>query len=138
MMLTSVDIWVNTVVMGFATCIDIRTRRIPNWLSLPFLLSGLLLRAITGGGRELLVGLEGLGLAVALFGWIWALRGMGLGDIKLAAGAGAWIGPAQFFIAFVITGIAGGVMAIFYALRRGSVATSLDSAGDLLAHLGKG
>jgi prepilin peptidase CpaA len=135
---TSIDIWVNTVVLVSATCIDVRTRRIPNWLSIPFALSGILFRLGTSGGRGLLVGMEGIGLALLLFGWAWVLKGMGMGDVKLAAGVGAWIGPGQFVIAFVMTGIAGGLIAVFYALHRGSLAKSLANTGDLLSHLGKG
>src|SRR4051812_12188637 len=108
----SVDFWVNTVVLVIAACIDVRTRRIPNWLSLPFALAGMVLRFVTAGGSGLLIGLEGAGLALLLFGWIWALKGMGMGDLKLAAGVGAWIGPGQFVMAFVMTGIAGGTMAV--------------------------
>jgi prepilin peptidase CpaA len=131
-----VDFWVNAVVLVLAACIDVRTRRIPNWLSLPFAVSGILFRFVTAGASGLLSGLEGAALALLLFGWIWALKGMGMGDLKLVAGVGAWVGPGQFFMAFVMTGIAGGIMAICYALRRGSLAKSLDNMGDLLIHLG--
>jgi prepilin peptidase CpaA len=58
---------------------------------------------------------------------------MGMGDLKLAAGVGAWIGPGQLFLAFVVTGIVGGVFAVVYALRRGSLGRCLDGTSDLLA-----
>ena len=45
---------------------------------------------ITAGASGLLVSLEGTALALLLFGWVWALKGMGMGDLKLAAGVGAW------------------------------------------------
>ena len=35
-----------------------------------------------------------------------------MGDLKLAAGVGAWIGPGQFVFAFLVTGMAGGIMAV--------------------------
>jgi prepilin peptidase CpaA len=59
---------------------------------------------------------------------------MGLGDLKLAAGVGAWIGPAQFVTASVFTALAGAVFAVGWALWHGSLGASLDSAGDLLTH----
>ena len=34
-------------------------------------------------------------LGAALFFLIFALRGMGAGDVKLLAAVGAWLGPAQ-------------------------------------------
>jgi prepilin peptidase CpaA len=135
-MLNPIILWVNTVVLLTAACIDVRTRRIPNWLSLPFALAGMVFGTLTAGASGLLVSLEGTALALLLFGWVWVLRGMGMGDLKLAAGVGAWIGPSQFVMAFVMTGIVGGIMAVCYAVRRGSLARSLDNVGDLLAHLG--
>jgi len=43
---------------------------------------------------------------------------MGMGDLKLAAAVGAWIGPEQFLLAFIVTGVAGGLMAVTYT-RKG-------------------
>ena len=48
-----------------------------------------------------------------------ALGGMGMGDVKLCAAIGAWVGPSQLMIALVITGLAGGVMAVCWAASRG-------------------
>jgi prepilin peptidase CpaA len=60
-----------------------------------------------------------------------------MGDLKLAVAVGAWIGPGQLFIAFIVTGIVGGVFAICYALWRGSLGRCLDNTADLLAHFGR-
>jgi len=62
---------------------------------------------------------------------------MGMGDLKLAAAVGAWIGPGQIFMAFIFAGILGGIFAVLYALWHRSLATCLDSTGDLLAHLAR-
>jgi prepilin peptidase CpaA len=63
---------------------------------------------------------------------------MGLGDLKLAAGVGAWIGPSQFFLAFIVAGMVGGVMAVLYAIWHKSLGSSLDDTGEVLACLAKG
>ena len=60
-----------------------------------------------------------------------------MGDLKLAAGAGAWIGASQFFMAFIVTGIVGGLFAVIYALRRRSLGGCLDNTSVLFAHLAK-
>jgi prepilin peptidase CpaA len=124
--------WANVIVLVIASVIDLRTRRIPNWLVAPFLLAGFIVQTamhgFPGAGRSL----AGVGVAVALFGIPCFLRAMGMGDFKLAAGVGAWIGPGQFLLASVTIAIAGGVMALCYVLLRGSLAGSLDRAGDLL------
>jgi len=116
---------------------DLRSRRIPNWLVVPFLVSGFLVQSVTNGWSGAGRSLSGVCLATLLFGVPCFLRAMGMGDLKLAAGVGAWIGPNQFFLAFVLTGIVGAVMAGSYALFHGSLGRCLDNTGDLVAHFGK-
>ncbi len=124
--------WTSIVVLAVASGIDLRTRRIPNWLVVPFLLAGVAAQSISGhlsgAGRSL----AGVGLACLLFGIPCFIGGMGMGDLKLAAGVGAWVGPSQLFTASIFTALIGGVLAVGWALWRGSLTSSLDSAGDLL------
>ena len=77
--------------------------------------------------------IAGIGLAIAVTGVLCYLRGMGMGDLKLLAGVGAWIGPGQLVLALVATGIAGGFLAVGYALWHRSLGRSLDSTADLIA-----
>jgi prepilin peptidase CpaA len=130
--------WPSLGVLVVAAAIDLCTRRIPNWLVLPFLVSGLVVQSATGGlpgaGRSL----AGVGLALVLFGVPCFMRAMGMGDLKLAAGVGAWIGPGQFVMAFIVTGMVGGIMAGCYAIRHRSLGRCLDSTGELVVHLAKG
>jgi prepilin peptidase CpaA len=56
-----------------------------------------------------------------------------MGDLKLCAAVGAWIGPAQLGTALVATGIAGGLLALIWAACHGSLSKSLDGAGDLVS-----
>lgn len=129
--------WPTFVVLVIAAAIDIRSRRIPNWLSLPFLVVGIVLSAWRGGLPGFERSIEGVGLAVAVAGVLCYLRGMGMGDLKLFAAVGAWVGPGQLFFALIATGIAGGFLAAGYALWHGSLGKSLDSTGELLAGFGK-
>jgi prepilin peptidase CpaA len=135
--MNSIAWWTNVVVLVLAAGIDLRTRRIPNWLSVPFLLSGLMVPAIGSGWTGLRTSFAGFGLALLLFGLPCFLRAMGMGDLKLAAGVGAWIGPSQFWLAFIATAIVGVVPAVIYAVRRRSLGRCLDNAGDLIVHLVK-
>jgi prepilin peptidase CpaA len=120
-----------------AVATDVRSRRIPNWLSLPFLLSGMVMNGLRGGPAGFVQSIEGIGLAVAVAGALCYLRGMGMGELKLFAAVGAWIGPGQLFVALIATGIAGGFLAVGYALWHRSLGKSLDSTGELLAGFGK-
>src|SRR5258708_7717675 len=115
--MNSIAWWANVIVLVVASGIDLRTRRIPNWLSIPFILSGIIVPAIAGGWAGLGTSFAGLSLALLLFGLPCFLRGMGMGDLKLAAGVGAWIGPSQFWLAFIVTAIVGGILAVACAVR---------------------
>ena len=132
-MMQTVAWWPTVIVLVVATVIDIRSRRIPNWLSLPFLLIGVVGSAIRGGLPAFLQSVAGIAVAVVVAGILCYLRGMGMGDLKLCAAVGAWIGPGQLLFALIVTGIAGGIMAVGYALWHGSLGRSLDSTAELLS-----
>ena len=125
--------WYPTLAVLFvATAIDIHSRRIPNWLVLPFLLAGFAVSALGLGSIGFIQSLQGFALAVAVAGVLCWLRGMGMGDLKLCAAIGAWIGPDQLVVALVMTGVFGAIMAILWALWNGALRESFKGAGDLL------
>jgi prepilin peptidase CpaA len=115
-----------------ATILDIRSRRIPNWLVGPFLVAGVVVSTATGGVKGLGHSLSGAALAVVVTGILCWLGGMGMGDLKLCAAAGAWIGFEQMGTALVATGLAGGLLALLWAVWHGSLNESLDGSGDLV------
>jgi len=135
--MTSNAWWPNLIVLAIASGIDLRSRRIPNWLSVPFLFAGFAVQAVAGGWTGLQSSLAGFGLAVLLFGLPCYLHAMGMGDLKLAAGVGAWIGPNQFWMAFLVTAMAGGVIAVAHSLRHRSLGRCLDNSGGLVLNLAK-
>ena len=101
-----------------AAVIDLNTRRVPNTLTGAVALAGLLL-ALSGYGR---VG-AGAALAGCVIGLLLMLPGhlfgaTGGGDVKLLAALGTLLGPWETITAFVVTAIAGGVIAIGVALHR--------------------
>ena len=58
-----------------------------------------------------------MGLALLLP--LYAIGGMGAGDVKLMAGVGAWMGPALTVGAFAASAVVGGVMALVMAAWSG-------------------
>jgi prepilin peptidase CpaA len=116
--------WPTLVVLAVATFMDLRSRRIPNWLVLPFMLAGLVVPGLLLGWYGLGQSMEGFGLGAAVFGILSWIGGMGMGDVKLVAAIGAWIGPQQLMFAIVLTAMAGGLIALGSAIAgkfRGDV-----------------
>lgn len=124
--------WPTLLAVVVATVSDLATRRIPNWLVFPFLLAGIVVSAATNGWSGLAQSLEGVLLAAALLGVFYWLGGMGMGDVKLCASVGAWIGPHQLVFALLFMGLAGGVMAFGWALCGGFLKESLSGTSDLI------
>lgn len=123
--------WPTVIVVLVATVTDLRTRRIPNWLVLPFFAAGVAVSCWLGGWHGLGQSVMGCGLGLLLFGGMFLLGGMGAGDVKLAAAIGAWIGPAQLFFALVATAIFGGIMALGWLVLGRFFPQMLKGTGDL-------
>lgn len=132
--------WPTVLVLSVSTFTDLRSRRIPNWLVFPFLLLGLIVSWGPASWHGVSVGqsLAGMGLGLLLFGSLALMGGMGMGDVKLCAAIGAWVGPGQLFFAMVLTAIAGGVMALGWAVLGGFVGELLTQSGDLVFGWKKG
>ncbi|NWG45197.1 MAG: prepilin peptidase [Alphaproteobacteria bacterium] len=102
--------------------LDLRHFWLPDLLTLPLTGAGLLLAL--GGGREM--ALSHAGAALGGFLALWAIdrlyralrgrAGLGLGDAKLLAAAGAWLGPAALPELVLLAALAGlaalGVLAL--------------------------
>lgn len=117
---------------GVAAVSDARTRRIPNILTFPVLLCGLLASVIPPGNAgigDALLGMLVLGVPYFL---LFVFAGGGAGDAKMMGAIGAWVGFAGSIPVLVGVAISGGVLAIGYALirrRLGSVAGNLKMMG---------
>ncbi|MGA2169210.1 MAG: prepilin peptidase [Terracidiphilus sp.] len=124
--------WPTVFVLAVATFTDLRSRRIPNWLVLPFLLAGIVVSAWLQGWKGVGHSFAGLGLGLLIYGFLFWMGGMGAGDVKLCAAIGAWIGPSQLFFALVVAAMAGGIMALGWAVWGGFVKELFTGAGDLM------
>lgn len=114
-----------------AAATDLRSRRIPNWLVVSYLAAGVGLNCADKSVNGLWFSLAGLcvaALAVAPFYW---MGGLGMGDCKLLAAIGACLGPYQMVFVLFGTAIAGGGIAVLYALRRGALRSSLGGLAAL-------
>lgn len=124
----NVPLWVAAPVMivaAVAAWADVRTRKIPNALTGPAIALALLAHLHFEG----LSGLRGAFVGMLLAGGVmlpgWLLRLTGAGDVKLMAAIGAWF---AFPLALMVTLgalMAGGVVAVAVALRRGMLRQTL-------------
>lgn len=114
-------------VLVVAIWTDVRSRRIPNVLTLTGMVVGVALRSVDGPSAALdgLLG-AGLGLLVAIP--FLALGALGGGDAKLLAAVGAFMGPARLVGALLAIAVIGGVIAIIEAGRRGRLRAVLASS----------
>lgn len=119
---------------AFACAYDVRTRHIPNAVTL-----GGAALALVHAGAQLGAG----GLASGALGWLtgfalflpfFLLGGMGAGDVKLAACLGAWLGPGTAMWLVLYAAIAGGVMAIVVALAHGYLRQAVTNVSGLLLY----
>jgi prepilin peptidase CpaA len=124
--------WPTLIVLAVATFTDLRNRRIPNWLVLPFLAAGIGVSAWLHGWHGIGQSFGGLLLALVIFGTFFWMGGMGAGDVKLCAAIGAWIGPGQLVVALVMTGIVGGIMVLGWALLHGFLSDLFRGAADFV------
>jgi prepilin peptidase CpaA len=105
-------VWLVSAVLVEAAIIDGLQRRVPNWLTYHLVVGGWIYAFWTGGWWALLWSLAGTGLGLAALLTLHCIGGMGAGDVKLLAGVGAWMGPWVTLLAFVATGLIGGVIAL--------------------------
>ncbi|MFL6416615.1 MAG: prepilin peptidase [Bryobacteraceae bacterium] len=124
--------WPAVLTVSIASITDLRSRKIPNWLSGLSFLAALIVAVLNHGVSGLGKSLEGAALGAGILGLLYCLGGMGMGDVKLCLAVGAWLGPGQLMLALVVMGLAGGAMALGWAIRGGFLKQSLEGAGDLV------
>jgi prepilin peptidase CpaA len=106
-----------TLLLMSAVWWDVNTHRIPNQLVLLGLATGVatsLLPAGIGWQDAALGSLAGLAAFLPLY----LLRILGAGDVKLLAAVGAFVGYPGVLSVALLTGLAGGILALLLAIRH--------------------
>jgi prepilin peptidase CpaA len=114
---------------------DLRSRRIPNWLTVPALVIGIAANTILGGWSGLKTSLLGAAIGLGLLLPFVLLRSLGAGDWKLAGALGAFTGPTLLIDLLLASVFVAGVMAIGLVIYKGRVLQTLRNIGHILLSL---
>lgn len=117
---------------GASTFVDLRCRRVPNALTAGIAAIGIVSAALHATGLTVAASLAGLavGLLLMLPGHL--IGATGAGDVKLFAAIGTLLGPLGIGVAFLYTAVAGGLLAVFVAARRGRLRLTVGQTAALV------
>ena len=112
---------------------DWRSRRIPNWLTVPGLFIGIAANALAGGWGGAKDSLLGAGLGLALLLPLVLIRSLGGGDWKLVGALGAFLGWQRLIAVLLSTVLVAAVMAVVLVVWKKRVRQTLRNLGRMLA-----
>ncbi len=115
-----------------ASWYDCRQHRVPNWLNASVALTGLGAQAALGGPAGLAFGFQGMLVGFGMLVLLWAMKGMGAGDVKLMAALGTWLGPQMTFFAVLVGGLVGGVVALGMIVYHRNWSATASNLGVLM------
>jgi prepilin peptidase CpaA len=122
-----------------AAVYDVRYRRIPNWLTVTGVLLGFAINFAIGPPEAGVVfALQGFLVAFGIYMFLYILRAMGAGDVKLMAAVGALVGWERWFGIFLVTAIVGGAMAIVLVAARGRLKRTIFNVGFIVSEIKHG
>lgn len=113
---------------------DIRWRRVPNWLTYGAILSALTLKTFALGWPGFTSSLIGLFAGAAIPILLFALGGIGGGDVKLMGAVGAWVGFSQVLDVLAVAAVAAALAGLGLLAWRGHARTTLRNTVALVRH----
>jgi prepilin peptidase CpaA len=114
---------------------DWRSRRIPNWLTVPGLLLGIAANSWLRGWSGAKASLLGAGLGLALLLPFVLIRSLGAGDWKFVGALGAFLGPQNLLTVLVLGILVNGLMAAVMIVQKKRVRETVRNLGRMLAAL---
>src|SRR2546425_12025791 len=114
---------------------DWRSRRIPNWLTLPGLVLAIAANTLASGWSGAKASLLGAGLGLALLLPFVLVRSLGAGDWKLVGALGAFLRPEPLITVLIGAIFVAGIMAAGLIVYKKRVRQALRNVGRILAGL---
>jgi prepilin peptidase CpaA len=111
---------------------DLRYRRIPNWLTVPGLLAGIAINTWAAGWPGAKGSLLGAGLGLLVLLPFVLVRALGAGDWKLTGALGACLGPTRLVVVLVGSMFVAGIMAMALIVYKGRVRESARNIAHML------
>jgi prepilin peptidase CpaA len=124
-----------TIPAVVAAWTDWRSRRIPNWLTVPALFLGIGVNTLATGWAGAKEAVLGAGLGLGLLLPFVLLRSLGGGDWKLIGALGAFLGPLRLITVLAITVLTAGVMAVLVIVWKRRIGQTLRNLAHMLASL---
>lgn len=124
-----ISYYIAALLLAAAFWTDVRTRRIPNWLTISGIAAGLLLQACSEGWAgfgQASMGLLTGGFPVLL---LYLIKAVGAGDVKLFAAIGALTSPLIVISMLSASLLIAGVEAVIIMLWRRELTVRLFGAG---------
>ena len=112
---------------------DWRSRRIPNWLTVPGLVLGIAVNSWLHGWVGAKASLLGAGLGLALLLPFVLICSLGAGDWKFVGALGAFLGPENLLTVLLLGILVNGLMALIMIVRKRRLRETLRNLGRMLA-----
>ncbi|HPN92949.1 MAG TPA: A24 family peptidase [bacterium] len=125
------------VLVAASVATDIKLRKIHNAVTMPAILSGLILNALNDGASGAMFSLYGILLATGMMALPFIMKGIGGGDLKMLAAIGALKGHEFVFIVFVAGGIMGGIIAALSLNTRAKRKASINQIKNMCLTFGQ-
>jgi len=120
------------VLLGLAVYFDLKVRKVPNKITAPIALIGILISLLGSGIEGLIFSVVGLIFGLLIFIIPYLMGGMGAGDVKLMASIGALMGWVFTMKTALAAALAGGVMVVIYMTYKKELGNTLLKAVGIL------
>lgn len=114
-----------SIVSLLACVTDLKSFRIPNYITAPLAASGIVFHGVFYGSAGLQNSIFGL-----LFGFfslmlLYLIGGMGAGDVKLLAAVGAWLGVPTIVYVFIVAAVTGSLYSFALLVAQGRLTSAV-------------
>lgn len=127
--------WLLVALVLIAGSMDLKTRRIPNWLTVSGFAIALAFR-LPQGTSSVVDGATAALVAFAISVPFFALGGLGGGDVKLLTAVAAFLGLDRLWVALLVTALVGGAFALVAVVRQRRLGTTVANLYIVLRSLG--